>query len=455
MGIWWVGNALLVGGNPYAWALPFAVLGLQSLLALYPMIAGGLVVTFARGRSLPSFLFFVSMMGLFEWIRGHALTGFPWNLFGMVWGDYLPIAQSVNVIGIYGLSFMTILIASWGGFLWKGDLNKPDKIRVSVLLCIICTSIFAYGSARLHNNPTTYHNDVSVRVISPNIPQEDKWNPILYSENFVKTVDAMNPFFGTTSQNVASTRILVLPETAFHHRIFYDENAMQMLRDTLHQYKGNTYLFTGALRVEQNPNSDTPTYYNSLIAYDRDMNLVETFDKSHLVPFGEYIPFQQYIPIGPVTEFEGMGHGAGVTTWNIPNIPPVSPLVCYEIIFPHAVVNRTSKPRAEWIVNATNDAWYGISPGPYQHLAQTRMRAIEEGVPVIRSANTGISAIIDSYGRVLYQSELFKTEAFEEKLPRAILSTPYSQYGDFGFFVLILLLSSPTLRILANRPKHL
>ena len=267
-GIWWVGNALLVGGNPYLWALPLAVVGLQSLLALYPMIAGGLIVTFARGRTFTSFLFFVGMMGLFEWVRGHALTGFPWNLFGMTWADYLPIAQFASLTGIYGLSLLTILLCAWPGFVLKGDLIKSDKIRISVLLVVIAASITAYGSARLQNNPTAYHDDVAVRVISPNIPQDDKWNPILYAQNFAKTIDAMNPFFGTYKNSAARTRILVLPETAFNSGVFADPEAIRMLRDTLNQYKGDTYLFTGGLRVEPNAEQSNYTYFNSLIAFD-------------------------------------------------------------------------------------------------------------------------------------------------------------------------------------------
>lgn len=451
-GIWWVGNALLVGGNPYLWALPLAVLGLQSLLALYPMIAGGLIVTYASGRSFSSFLFFVAVMGLFEWIRGHALTGFPWNLFGMAWADYLPMAQSVSVLGIYGLSLLSILIASAAGFLIKGNMARQHKIYLCVSLIALSGALFFFGQYRLDTNQTEYHNSTSVRVISPNIPQDDKWNPILYSENFVKTIDSMNPFFGTNDQNTAQTRILVLPETAFHHNIFRDEQAREILRDTLNQYKGDVFLFTGALRTDIDVTTNEKNYYNSLIAYDRDLNIIKTFDKAHLVPFGEYIPFQKYIPIGPVTSFEGMKHGEGLTTWNIPNVPPVSPLVCYEIIFPSSVISKNQTPRAEWIVNATNDAWYGISPGPYQHLAQTRMRAIEEGVPVIRSANTGISSVIDSYGRILYSSELYKTEAFETLLPKAIPQPLlYARFGDWIFFVLILLLSLPHLLILAKR----
>lgn len=445
-GTWWISNALRVGGNPYEWAIPLAMIGLPILLALFYMIAGGIFVALnQKDRSLKSFLYFVIIMSAMEWIRGHALTGFPWNLYGMAWIDHLKIVQIANVFGVYGLSLITIMISAWCGFLLKGHLNKPDKIRFSVLFSVIILSIFTYGHFRLIQNPTIYNQDIVVRIISPNIPQDEKWDPVLYSHNFVKTIDAMSMNFESAQNLEAKTRILLLPETAFGSQFLNDENAKQALQETIKQYKSKTYLFAGALRRDAQENTDKYDYFNSLIALDETLSVRAIFDKFHLVPFGEYMPLQKYIPLAPIAAFEGLTKGTGLQTWQIDAIPPVSPLVCYEIIFPSAVTQKNST-RAKWIANATNDAWYGISPGPYQHLAQAQMRAIEEGLPVARAANTGISAMIDSYGRILKQSALLETSAIETFLPNTTPQpTLYNLYGDKLFYILILILSAPLL----------
>ena len=449
-GTWWISNALRVGGNPYEWAVPLAMIGLPILLGIFYAAAGSAFVFFNKKNNsqnnLNSFLYFSIIMSAMEWIRGHAFTGFPWNVYGMAWVDYPAMIQIANVFGVYGLSLLTILCGGWLGFLAKGDLNKPDKIRISAFLIVMFVSIFTYGHMRLSQNPTQYNAAIAVRIISPNIPQDEKWDPALYSQNFVKTIDAISPYFNPTETVTVPTRILLLPETAFGSQFLNDENARSMIQKTLSSYNSDTYLFAGALRREAAKTPDKYDYFNSLIALDETLTPRAVFDKFHLVPFGEYMPLQDYIPLAPIAAFEGLSKGSGLQTWTIDKIPPVSPLICYEIIFPNAVKNYKSTPRAEWIANATNDAWYGISPGPYQHLAQAQMRAVEEGVPVARAANTGISAMIDSYGRIVKQSELFKTSAFETYLPLSASSrTFYSVYGDKLFYLLLLILSLPLL----------
>jgi apolipoprotein N-acyltransferase len=173
--------------------------------------------------------------------------------------------------------------------------------------------------------------------------------------------------------------------------------------------------------------------------FDRDMNMLASYDKFHLVPFGEFIPFQKYMPFGPFVQFTGFATGPGPRTLTVPGMPPFSPLVCYEIIFPGNVADTQSEPRPAFILNVTNDAWYGDSPGPRQHFMQARFRAIEEGLPIIRSANTGVSGVIDSFGRIDGEINLGNRGALISLLPRAGVA-PYAKMKDLPFFILVSLL---------------
>lgn len=440
-GIWWVGNALLVGGNPYLWALPFAVSGLQALLALFPMIAAWASQYFWKGRSLGAYLFFLAMLGFWEWGRGHFLTGFPWNPFGAAWSYSLPVLQILSIGGIYMLSLLTVFAASAPAFAWKGEASKTVRYSLPIVAVIIFAALYLWGDQRLKTQ-TTYDTDVVIQVVTPNIPQNEKWDPALFWSNYTKTLKASS-VEANPSDLSGRTRILVLPETALQYNALEDPNAVAALSSTLKAYKEKTYLFTGFLRKEIPEDGSEPRYYNSLVGFDADLNQVYAFDKFHLVPFGEYMPFQKYIPIGPVIGFSGFDFGTGPRTVTVDGAPAFSPLVCYEVIFPGAVTaSDGSSP--QWMVNVTNDAWYGVSPGPRQHLYHAVYRSVEEGLPLIRSTNTGISAIIDPYGRILTQSPLFESAVQTMALPRAIPQrTFYAAHKDALYFLFLFLMTLP------------
>lgn len=447
-GIWWVGNALLVGGNPYLWALPLAVCGLQALLALFPLLAGYSSQRFCKGRSLGAYLFFLAMMGFWEWGRGNLLTGFPWNLFGMAWTYSLPMLQVLSLGGIFLLSLLTIFTATLPGFLLAGQTSRAIKGGLSAVAIALLLAAFLYGQSRLDEHPTAYNTDIVIQVVSPNIPQEDKWDPELFWQNYTKTVDAIS----LPSADISGkTRVIVLPETALHYAALEDMNARAKLRQALQVYPEQTYLLTGLLRRSAEAGGEE-SYHNSLVGYDAAMTEVMTFDKFHLVPFGEYMPLQEYIPIGPVIGFSGFSSGDGPATKTLPGLPPFSPLVCYEVIFAGEVTQPGSPP--DWMVNVTNDAWYGVSPGPYQHLAQTVYRAIEEGIPMVRSTNTGFSAVIDPLGRIIDQNRLFEATSQAVYLPRKLAeATPFSRHKQKLFFTLLAVLSGAGL-YLSQRARH-
>lgn len=418
--LWWIGNALLVGGNEFKWAYPLAAGGLPLLLALFPMVATGLIRIFAKGRTFKSFVAFIAFMFLAELTRGTWFTGFPWNLFGMAWTNNLQVLQILSVGGVYLLSALTIFMFTAPAFAFKGTAHKALR-STTLLLAISCAiGLYIFGDMRLTNNPTSFNKDVVVQMIQPNIPQEDKWNPEKRWENFRITTSLLEPVDRFPD---AKTRVVVMPETTLTYHDLQTEQAMASLKGRLSGYaEKNIYVLSGALL------RDDAGYHNSLIVLDKQLNFLESFDKFHLVPFGEYIPFQEYIPLTTITQFSGFVEGTGPRTLTHPNLPPFSPLVCYEVIFPGKV---TGTPRPEWLVNVTNDAWYGVSPGPFQHLAQAQYRAIEEGLPMVRVAQTGISAIFDSYGRITAISGLNGQANVEAILPSPAPQTIYDRAKIF------------------------
>ncbi len=416
--LWWIGNALLVGGNPYKWVYPLAVCGLPTLLALFTMVACALHRHFIAGRSLISFIAFVGLLWASEFARGTLFSGFPWNLFGMAWTNNLPMLQTLSIGGVYFLSFLTIFMFTTPAFIIKGAAKKWIRGSVASIAILCATSSYYYGLNRLHQNPTTFNKDVVVQLMQPDIPQEDKWDSDKQWDNYRSLMSLIEPVDKFES---TKTRVLVMPETALTYHEFQTPQAMDALRGRLNSYdEKNVYVLSGALL------RDDVGYHNSLIVLDKSANFLESFDKFHLVPFGEYIPFQKYIPIPTITQFSGFVSGDGPHTLSQPELPSFSPLVCYEVIFPGAVVSKT-EPRPDWLVNVTNDAWYGISPGPFQHMAQAQYRAIEEGLPMVRAANTGISVVIDAYGRIVKATGLYHQSNTETLLPNPAPETLYSK----------------------------
>lgn len=415
--LWWIGNALLVGGNDFIWAYPLAVCGLPILLALFPMTGCILSRKIAKGRSLSAYSVFLLFMFLAELARGTLFTGFPWNFFGMAWTNNLPMLQILSVGSVYLLTLLSLFWFTAPAFVIKGDASKFCRGTVATIAVITFLGAYLFGVYRLNTNPTDYNKSVVVQMIQPNIAQEDKWNPDKTWDNLRKQLNLIEPFEKFPD---ATTRAIILPETALTYHDFQSPQAFEALRDKLQGYnEKNVYLLSGALL------RDTEGYHNSLITLDKDANFLQSFDKFHLVPFGEYIPFQKYIPIPTITQFSGFVEGTGPQTIHHANLPAYSPLVCYEVIFPAHV---TAQPRPAWMVNVTNDAWYGLSPGPYQHLAQAQYRAIEEGIPMVRVAGTGISAVIDAYGRIVAASGLEQEGNIESLLPNPAPETIFAKF---------------------------
>jgi apolipoprotein N-acyltransferase len=225
------------------------------------------------------------------------------------------------------------------------------------------------------------------------------------------------------------TTILIWPESAFPFFLAREPDALSQITQLL---GGRTLLITGAVRLGEPFNPANPTVYNSIYVIDHDGSIVSIYNKVHLVPFGEYLPFQRFleaIGLQQLTKLPG-GFSAGDRRRpiSVPGAPPALPLICYEAIFPDELM--PDGPRPDWMVNVTNDGWFGISSGPYQHLQQARVRAVEQGLPMVRAANTGISAVIDPLGRIVESLPLGTEGLLTTRLPRPVGSPVYARVGD-------------------------
>ncbi len=426
-GLYWIGNALLIDGNPYQWAWPLAVCGLPAVLALFTACAGVLIHQGAPLAKMSGWFGFAGIFSLAEWLRGHLFTGFPWNLFGYTWADTPPVLQILSFSDIYGLTFLTLLWSTLPAFVW---LAPSGQRRPAILFALgSALLVLTFGVWRIHNISPAFHENLKIRIVQPNINQAEKWDRTLMTAHFEELLR-----LSESQDQETVTTYIIWPETALSFRFTNDPYAMSLLKETLSTYKTPATLFTGLLSYDP----EKGQFSNALAMIDSRGQIKNQYNKSHLVPFGEYIPFQKWIPLAPIAAFSGFHTGNGPETFSTNEGLKYSPLVCYEIIFPeHSIA--TDGPAPDFILNVTNDAWYGISPGPYQHFTQARFRAIETGLPVIRSANTGFSGIIAPDGTVLGQATLFTAQADTLPLPRQTtltVTTPFFKTTLFLVFML-------------------
>ncbi len=430
----WIGNALLVEDNPYWWAWPLAVSGLPIILALFPAIA---VITYKRvslhyikrENTLLTYILFCVLLSLADYARGNLFTGFPWNLYAYTWINISPITQLVALADIYLLNSATIFWAVTPAFILSSNATKMRKFIYVALIIVTFGASYIYGHNKIKSYSATTSSESSttqIIVVQPNIKQSEKWKLEKRAQNFIDLVDTSH--YRNIKDLGTEKTIIIWPETAISQDILNTKWTMDRMLDMLSSYPRDVILMSGALRYTGVRKARQ--YFNSIVTFNKKGNIVDTYDKQHLVPFGEYIPLDSYINISPVVGFAGFMRGSESNLRTIHMQPKDAMeeqgdvikyvgLICYEVIFPKYARLTTSK-KPELIVNVTNDAWYGDSAGPYQHLVQARFRAIESGLPLIRSANTGVSAIIDPVGNIVASIDLMKKDILTEKLPQAI-----------------------------------
>jgi apolipoprotein N-acyltransferase len=437
-GLYWIAAALFVDITSFWWLVPVAGAGLPAAFALHvgaALLATNLAVRHLRLPGTARIFAFAVAWTVAEWMRGHAFTGLPWNLIGYAWSGGFPGAllmlQSTAAIGIYGLSFLTVLAASLPALLGTTSLYPLSPARrfapvIAAGLLIVVPSLL--GALRLAATPTV-ETGYFLRIVQPSIPQTMKWEPGAAQRNFRLLLDLSG---SPESRNLAA---VVWPEAA---------TPFLLGRDAYHRREiaavasGHGYVITGAVRTNAPPSPVTQVW-NSIEAVDGNGEIVAVYDKAHLVPFGEYVPLRGILPLQKITPGSlDYTAGLGPRTIELPGLPPFAPLICYEVIFPGAIVDEHDRPA--WILNVTNDAWYGRTSGPYQHFAIARTRAVEEGLPLVRVANNGVSGIVDEAGRVVARIDLDTVGYADLQLP-ADTSGPtlYSRGGDWILLALLCL----------------
>ncbi|MGH6812889.1 MAG: apolipoprotein N-acyltransferase [Methylocella sp.] len=445
-GLWWLGAAFLVEADKFAWALPLGVVGLPAALAIFPALGfmiARLLWTPGAGR-----LFALAAgLSFAEWLRGHVLTGFPWNTFGMALGGNLVTAQLASIVGLYGLTVIAILIFSAPAVLGEKSAMQgarrrfPPPIAAAVLAF---AGICAFGALRLAGTTAEPVAGVKLRIMQPNLAQDAKFRPENKAWIMARYLTLSARGAKSDRSGLDDVTVLIWPESAFPFILSRDAGALAEIGAVLPQ---DTVLVTGAARADDEARRSTSgraRYFNSIQVIASGGHILDSYDKVHLVPFGEYLPFQTAFDRLGLRQFVhlpgGFEAGSKRRLLVVPGLPAVAPLICYEAIFPGEVV-PSGAPRPGLLLNVTNDGWFGATPGPYQHFAQARLRAIEEGLPLIRAANTGISAIVDPHGRVLAELPLGAEDVLDGALPQAIAPPVFARFpfvSGFSIWIAVL-----------------
>lgn len=428
-GLWWLGAALLVEADQYAWALPLAVLGIPAALALFTSLG----FAFARLLWSPGALRLFALaagLGGAEWLRGHILTGFPWNDFGMALGGVQLFAQSASLVGLYGLDLLTVLIFASPATLIDSERPRRLGSPAVAFACLLLGGLTVFGGLRLSRGQSGSVEGVKLRLMQPNLPMDAKFRPENGKDILRRYLALSDQATAPTHTGVADVTHLIWPESAFPFVLSREPQALAAIARGLQ----GKILITGAARFEDGEGEGRRGKIFNAIEVVQGDKIIAAYDKKHLVPFGEYLPLDQWLrPLGVHHLVPGTWDvGVGPRLLTAPGLPPAAPLVCYEAIFPGQAV-EPGPERAQWLLNLTSDGWFGKTSGPYQHFAQARLRAIEEGLPLVRAANTGISAIVDPYGRILEQLPLGVEGVIDGALPKPAQPTFFSNHAQALF----------------------
>lgn len=429
VGLYWVAIAFYADAERFgALAVPATVL-LCAGLALFHGLATLAVASVRWLSARAEALALAVALMLAELARGSPGLSFPWNPVALAWSGQVPVLQAIAWIGQTGLGLVTLVAAILPATLLSARGRRRWVLPALAVAGLV--GLYAAGRARLLEAPPTPLDAPVVRVVQGNVPQELKWDAARRQEWFLR-------YIALSQAGDSTPQVVVWPETAVPFLLEREADGRAALATAV---PPGGWLLTGGNSYDDSV--DPPVAHNSLFAVDAEGRLHARYDKVDLVPFGEFLPLRhileriglERLAVGSID----FSPGPGRMTIALPGLPPFSGLICYEAIFPRAATAGTARPG--WLVNVTNDAWFGRSSGPHQHLAMARLRAIEEGVPLVRAANTGISAIVDSHGRVVAELGLGRTGTLEAALPPALpLPPPIRAWGGWitlGLFALV------------------
>ncbi|WP_417700659.1 apolipoprotein N-acyltransferase [Pseudophaeobacter sp.] len=416
-GLSWIVEPFQIDAARYAWMAPFALVFLAAGLALFWAFAFGLAARWARGGH--RLVLLIALWALAEFGRAYLFTGFPWAGFAQFWID-TPVARLLPFVGEQGVALLTLVLT-----LPLALLRRRPLLAVSPLLVVALA-----GYALLNRPPEPEMSPHLLRLVQPNAPQAEKWLPERRWD-FVRRAIELSAGDGAPGQ--AQPDLILWPETSVPQLLNDAEDALSAIAAQV----GGQPVLLGIQRRDQG------RYFNSAVLLTGQGRVDQIYDKAHLVPFGEYVPFGNVMARFGIHGFAaqaGAGYtaGPGAVLMDL-GIGQALPLICYEAVFARDVNAAPARP--DMLIQITNDAWFGTRSGPYQHLVQARMRAAEQGLPMVRVANTGISAMIDPYGRIRESLPLGVAGAIDASLPKPLAATLYSRTGDAPVFVLCILLA--------------
>lgn len=429
-GLYWLGAAFLVEPDRFAWALPLGVLGLPAALAVFTS-AGFMLALMLWSSGAARIMALAVGLGVAELARAYLFTGFPWNEFGMAFGQYAALAQGASLVGLHGLTPIVLVLCAAPATLADETARQWRSSPTAIAACAF-VFILGFGFWRLPSGPVETTPNIRLRIMQPNLPQDAKFRPAAGPEILRRYLDLSDRSTSPTVSGLANVTHLVWPESAFPFVLSQEPQALGMIATALGTH---TILLTGAIRTESDSHVEGKAY-NSLLAVDGAGKIIASSDKVHLVPFGEYLPAGRLLRALGLRQFialpGGFTGGTARRTMKVPGLPPFQPLICYEAIFPGEVTpdagsdGQTTRPA--FLLNVTNDGWFGLTSGPYQHAAQARLRAVEEGLPLVRAANTGISMVVDPYGRIVKELPLGATGILDSALPAPIERTFFGRH---------------------------
>jgi apolipoprotein N-acyltransferase len=454
-GLFWIGEAFLVEAEKFAWMLPFVVTLLPAGLALFMGLATG-VARLKWPPGVARVIVLALALSVAEWLRGHVLSGFPWNALGYALTAPLAMLQSASLFGVYGLTILTVVIFA-SPLVAAAAQPGPGRLRsvasgaaIAILPLLL---LYGYGAWRLSGGPDPTVEGVRIRIVQASVPQRDKWRAEKQGTIFQDQLDLSRRDPSGHRDDLAGITHLIWPEAAMPFLPLQHPEALAAIGELL---PSGTQLISGALRLKnpELPFGAHPEGYNSLMVFKENGQLETVYDKIHLVPFGEYLPFQrtlEAIGLEQLAHWRG-GFSVGPSPrplLTVPGLPPIAALICYEAIFPASVVEGSERPGL--LINVTNDGWFGATAGPWQHFHQARVRAVEEGLPLLRAANNGVSAVVDAHGRVLAMLRLNERGTIDASLPSALTLTAYVRLRDWTFVALALFFAGISF-VLIRRP---
>lgn len=441
VGLYWISASLFVEPEKFLWLLPFSASLIPAGMAVFHGVA--LAAAAAVWQPGPARIIALALaFTVVEWLRGHLFTGLPWNVMGYALTAPPLFLQSASLVGVYALTFLAVLIFAWPATAADPGISRQRRWAALAGPALVLLALAWQGGYRLSLAEPPAVAGVRLRLLQPNVSQDMKWrheNRAVIFGNYIE-LSRRNP--AGVDDGLAGITHLIWPESAIPFLLLNSAPALDAVAELL---PDGTQLITGAIRLEEGvPAVGGPPQrriFNSLLALDDRARLSGHYDKLHLVPFGEYLPFQRTLEalgLEQLTRLQG-GFAAGTNTaryWQVPGLPAMSPLICYESIFPDEVITRG--PRPAFFLNVTNDGWFGRTAGPHQHLHHARVRAVEQGLPLIRVANTGISAVVDGRGRIWQSAGLGRVAVIDTDLPGALAPTLFSRLGGFAMILTLL-----------------